>query len=290
MDRLVSLFYAQALQVLCHSADTRYPDHRLPVPVRFILDDFATNAVIPDFDNITSVIRSRNISVSIILQSITQLNAIYGAQRAATITNNCDNCLYLGGQDPETARFISVKANKPVSTILGMGLEETYLFTRGQQPRSVPGTSASASSCKASPSSTPSTAPSVPPPSPTTATTACIWAGRIPRPPGSSASRPTSPSAPFWAWDWRRPTCSPVGSSPGRWANSTCASTPGTASSRSPASSGRLRTPPRSMLRKQKRTAPLDWGAVLFFRIGLTNTTMDATMQLQQDKQRHTEH
>lgn len=137
MDRLVSLFYTQALQVLCHSADTRYPDHRLPVPVRFILDDFATNAVIPDFDNITSVIRSRNISVSIILQSITQLNAIYGAERAATITNNCDNCLYLGGQDPETARFISVKANKPVSTILGMGLEETYLFTRGQQPRKV---------------------------------------------------------------------------------------------------------------------------------------------------------
>ena len=137
MDRLVSLFYTQALQTLCDSADRDYADHALPIPVRLYLDDFATNAVIPNFDNITSVIRSRNISVSIILQSITQLNAIYGSERAATIANNCDNCLYLGGQDPETARFISIKANKPVSTILTMPLTGAYLFTRGRQPRMV---------------------------------------------------------------------------------------------------------------------------------------------------------
>ena len=77
MDQLVSLFYTQALHELCDSADMDYPDHRLPVPVRFLLDDFATNARIPDFQNIISVIRSREIYVSIILQSITQLNALY---------------------------------------------------------------------------------------------------------------------------------------------------------------------------------------------------------------------
>lgn len=137
MDRLVSLFYTQALHVLCTSADTDYPDHRLRVPVRFILDDFATNAYIPNFDNLTSVIRSREIYVSIILQSITQLQSLYGPYKATTIINNCDNCLYLGGQDVTTARFISEKANKTVFTILNMPASDAYLFTRGQIPQKV---------------------------------------------------------------------------------------------------------------------------------------------------------
>lgn len=137
MDRMVNLFYTQAIQCLCRSADRDYADSRLKVPVRLILDDFATNAVIPDFQNITSVIRSREISVSIILQSITQLESIYGKENAATIVNNCDNCLYLGGQDVETAGYIGTKANLPRSTVLNMRLNDAYLFTRGQAPRKV---------------------------------------------------------------------------------------------------------------------------------------------------------
>lgn len=136
-DRIISLFYTQALQALCNSADFDYEDCRLPVPVRFILDDFATNAYIPDFDKIISVIRSREIYVSIILQSITQLDALYGASNAKTIINNCDNCLYLGGQDIDTANYMSFKANKSITTILNMPLEEAYLFTRGREPRIV---------------------------------------------------------------------------------------------------------------------------------------------------------
>lgn len=136
-DRIISLFYTQALQALCNSADFDYEDCRLPVPVRFILDDFATNAYIPDFDKIISVIRSREIYVSIILQSITQLDALYGTSNAKTIINNCDNCLYLGGQDIDTANYMSFKANKSITTILNMPLEEAYLFTRGREPRIV---------------------------------------------------------------------------------------------------------------------------------------------------------
>lgn len=136
-DRIISLFYTQALQALCNSADFDYEDCRLPVPVRFILDDFATNAYIPDFDKIISVIRSREIYVSIILQSITQLDALYGASNAKTIINNCDNCLYLGGQDIDTAKYMSFKANKSITTILNMPLDEAYLFTRGREPRIV---------------------------------------------------------------------------------------------------------------------------------------------------------
>lgn len=137
MDRLVSLFYTQALHELCRSADTEYRDHRLPVPVRLILDDFATNCYIPDFQNIISVIRSREIYVSIILQSITQLHALYGRDKAQTILNNCDNCLYLGGQDVETAKYIAFKANRTADTILNMALDQCYLFTRGSRPQLV---------------------------------------------------------------------------------------------------------------------------------------------------------
>lgn len=137
MDGLVSLLYTQALQCLCRSADEDYPDSRLPVPVRLILDDFATNAFVPDFDKIISVIRSREIMVSILLQSITQLEGLYGSAKAQTIINNCDNLLYLGGQDLETARQISVKANRTVDSILNMPLTEAYLFTRGTCGRRV---------------------------------------------------------------------------------------------------------------------------------------------------------
>ena len=137
MDKLVSLFYTQALQELCRLADTGCKDHRLPVPVRFILDDFATNCYIPDFDKIISVIRSREIYVSVILQSITQLEGLYGCENAKTIINNCDNCLYLGGQDVETAKYIAFKANRTADTILNMRLDQTYLFTRGSLPQLV---------------------------------------------------------------------------------------------------------------------------------------------------------
>ncbi|WP_249030096.1 VirD4-like conjugal transfer protein, CD1115 family [Tannockella kyphosi] len=136
MDKLASLFYKQALQSLCTIADNN-PSSRLDIPVRFIFDDFATNTIIPDFDNIISVIRSREIYVSIILQSITQLNALYGKEKAITIINNCDNCLYLGGQDVTTAEFCAIKANKPIQEILEMPIDRAYLFTRGNKPLEV---------------------------------------------------------------------------------------------------------------------------------------------------------
>ncbi|MGN0142159.1 MAG: VirD4-like conjugal transfer protein, CD1115 family [Roseburia sp.] len=132
-DKLVNLFYTQLFQELCRSADQDYPEHYLPMPVRIYLDDFATNTYIEDFDKIISVIRSREIYVSIILQSISQLEALYGEAKAETIINNCDHCLYLGGQDIRTTEFIGVKANKATSTILAMPLDHVYLFERGKE-------------------------------------------------------------------------------------------------------------------------------------------------------------
>lgn len=135
-DGVVNVFYTQALQILCSEADEN-KDSRLKVPVRIIMDDFATSACIPDFDKIISVIRSREISVSLILQSKTQLESMYNHAAAATIINNCDHVLYLGGQDKETAEFIGFRACKTPETILCMPRNKAYLLTNGEKARLV---------------------------------------------------------------------------------------------------------------------------------------------------------
>ena len=137
MYRLANIFYTQALHTLCELAD-KSPGHRLKVPVRFYLDDFASNVVIPDFDRIISVIRSREISVSVIIQSLSQLESLYGQAKAVTILNNCDNMLCLGaGRDISTAKYISQQVNKPVSAVLNTPLSEAWLLTRGEAARKV---------------------------------------------------------------------------------------------------------------------------------------------------------
>lgn len=137
MYRLADVFYTQAFHTLCTLAD-RNPGHRLKVPVRFYLDDFASNAVIPEFDRILSVIRSREIYASVIIQSLSQLESIYGRAKAMTILNNCDSLLCLGvGRDLETARYISMQANRPVSAVLNTPSGEAWLLTRGRAAEKV---------------------------------------------------------------------------------------------------------------------------------------------------------
>lgn len=137
MYRIANVFYTQALHTLCSLAD-KSPGHRLKVPVRFYLDDFASNVVIPDFDRIISVIRSREISVSVIIQSLSQLESLYGQAKAMTILNNCDNLLCLGaGRDISTAKYISYQVNKPVSAVLNTPLDSAWLLTRGSKAEQV---------------------------------------------------------------------------------------------------------------------------------------------------------
>ena len=133
-DALINLFYTQALQYLMDAAD-KQPDSRLPIPVRFILDDFSTNTVIPDFDKIISVIRSREIYVSVVIQSLSQLEGLYSHAKAQTIINNCDHCLYLGGTDTQTAQYFAEKFNCQVSTVLNLPLDALFIFERGSEPR-----------------------------------------------------------------------------------------------------------------------------------------------------------
>ena len=136
MYRLVSLLYTQALQQLCRFADS-CEGAELPVPVRLYLDDFATNCRIDGFDRIISVIRSRNIAVSVVLQSLTQLEALYTRPAALTIVNGCDHLLYLGGQDVETAEYVSRRANKMLDTVLNQPVDRVWLLERGRRARTV---------------------------------------------------------------------------------------------------------------------------------------------------------
>nr|MCR5165967.1 type IV secretory system conjugative DNA transfer family protein [Oscillospiraceae bacterium] len=116
-DGLVNVFYTQVMQVLCREAD-KMPDGRLEQPVRIILDDFASNAYIPDFDRMISVIRSREISVSVILQSLSQLEGMYTRSQSLTILNNCDHIVYLGGNDLATAEYVAARSFRTVENIL----------------------------------------------------------------------------------------------------------------------------------------------------------------------------
>jgi type IV secretion system protein VirD4 len=133
MDMLINMFFTQAMNQLCTYADEQCADSQLPVPVRFFMDDFATNCRIDNFENMVSNIRSRKISVILILQSLSQLEKSYG-QSSHTIIDDCDTLIYMGGNDPETAHSIAVRCNKTTQTILHMPLCTSWIFRRGERP------------------------------------------------------------------------------------------------------------------------------------------------------------
>ncbi|MGN0696937.1 MAG: VirD4-like conjugal transfer protein, CD1115 family [Oscillospiraceae bacterium] len=132
MDCLANIFFTQAMQQLCRAADENR-NGRLQVPVRFILDDFATNCRIEEFPRMISSIRSRGISVMLLIQSEAQLTQSYSSDRM-TIIANCDTYVYLGGNDYATAEAVAMRCNKPVSQVLYMPVGSCWVFRRGSQP------------------------------------------------------------------------------------------------------------------------------------------------------------
>ena len=102
---VVSILYTQLFNLLCDRADDVYGG-RLPVHVRCILDEMANIGQIPKFEKLIATIRSREISASIILQSQSQLKAIY-KDHMDTITGNCDSTLFLGGKESTTLKEMS---------------------------------------------------------------------------------------------------------------------------------------------------------------------------------------
>ena len=122
---VAALMYSQLFNLLCDKADDYYGG-RLPVHVRLILDEFSNIGQIPQFEKLIATIRSREISAAIILQSQSQLKAIY-KDNADTIIGNCDSTLFLGGKEKSTL--------KEISELLGKETIDSYnrSETRGGQ-------------------------------------------------------------------------------------------------------------------------------------------------------------
>ena len=102
---IVSIMYTQLFNLLCDKADDVYGG-KLPIHVRCLLDEFANIGQIPKFEKLIATIRSREISAAIILQSKSQLKAIY-KDNADTIEENCDSSLFLGGKGKNTLKDLS---------------------------------------------------------------------------------------------------------------------------------------------------------------------------------------
>ena len=117
---IVSILYTQLFQQLFQVADNKYHGS-LPIHVHFVMDEFANVSLPDDFDKILSVMRSRNVSVSIILQNLAQLKALFQKQWESII-GNCDEFLFLGGNELSTDEY--------VSKILGKETIDTNTYTR----------------------------------------------------------------------------------------------------------------------------------------------------------------
>ena len=135
-DNLITMFNAQALHTLCAQADAN-PDGRLTVPTRIIMDDMGASAPIMDYDKVISVIRSRDISVSMLVQSLSQLESLYEHNTALTITNNCDNILFLASNDRETCEYIAYRAGVLPDDVFSMPRNKAYLLRSGEKARLV---------------------------------------------------------------------------------------------------------------------------------------------------------
>jgi type IV secretion system protein VirD4 len=127
-DKLVSLFFTQLFQELFQKAD-KSPEHALKRPVHIILDDMGSNLKIPNLDCAIACSRGRNISMSIILQSVGQLKKNY--KDYTSILNSCNNIVFLGGNDIETCNEMSLRLNRPLEEVLYKPSRVSYVFKQG---------------------------------------------------------------------------------------------------------------------------------------------------------------
>ena len=122
---LAAMMYTQLFNVLFYVADFEHGG-RLPIHVRFMLDEFANIGSIPDFEKLIATMRSREVSVSIVLQNLAQIKSKY-KESWETITGNCDSFLFLGGNEWETLKYVSEMLGKQTIDVRTSGK------TRGSQ-------------------------------------------------------------------------------------------------------------------------------------------------------------
>jgi type IV secretion system protein VirD4 len=122
---IVGMLYTQLFQQLYYLADHVYGG-RLPLHVHFVMDEFSNVALPDEFDKLLSTMRSREISVSIILQNLAQLKALF-KDTWESIVGNCDEFLYLGGNEQSTHKYVSELLGKETIDL------NTYGQSKGAQ-------------------------------------------------------------------------------------------------------------------------------------------------------------
>ena len=130
---LASTLFTVIFDQLTHTADAIIQGQKEGytaddlVHVQFIYDEFANIGKIPHFNEVLASVRSREMSVKIIIQAISQLDTIYGDKARKSIINNCATLLFLGTNDEDTMRYFSMRAGKQTIT------QNSYSEQRGQR-------------------------------------------------------------------------------------------------------------------------------------------------------------
>lgn len=133
LDCFINMFFGQLFKELFEIAES-LPNYRLRKRVHVLCDDFANGSRILNFPEYISIFREKGVSVTLLIQSESQLEAMYGSRDSTTIINNCDTYVYMGGMDMSTARSISIRADIPIQDALALAPGTMYIFRRGAYP------------------------------------------------------------------------------------------------------------------------------------------------------------
>ena len=130
---LLSMFFSQCIKDLLDHAD-QASNSRLRHPVHLYCDDIGSSFCLPHLPELLSVIRSRSVSISLIVQSWTQIVDRYGLYAAMSIAGNCSIVSYLGGMELESPKFLSERADIPPAKIMSMAMDTELLLIQCQKP------------------------------------------------------------------------------------------------------------------------------------------------------------
>lgn len=123
---------SQVLKTLVEDADETL-DGRLQIPVRLYFDDLGATNPIKDFSKTLSVIRSRDIYVTLILQNLRQLYSMYDENEALSILSNCDHIVYLNSTDLSSVEYMANRTQRTQESIMLMDRKKEYVITSGEK-------------------------------------------------------------------------------------------------------------------------------------------------------------
>ncbi len=133
LQPFINLLYSDMFRELFEDAE-KSDSGSLKIPVRVICDDFATGGRIPDFEEYISIFRAAGISVTLLLQSESQLINMYEQTGATIILDNCDTCVYMGSNDIKSVENIAKWIDKPNSYVMNLPFDKVIIRRRGSKP------------------------------------------------------------------------------------------------------------------------------------------------------------